>query len=102
MIRLALDRSAVESGAAFTGIARYIHDLAHELRRSEGIDLIEDNEFNLCSGLRAPGGAAGGIGGALREYMRLSPRLRRGGIDVYHAPASRAPGRRLPIPVVVT
>ncbi len=95
MIRIALDRSAV-TNAAHTGIARYIDELAKALRYEPDVCLVDGEEFDLW------GGAGRTIRGFVNEYVHLPARLRKAGIHVYHAAASRAPARRLAVPLVIT
>ena len=95
MIRIALDRSTV-TNAARTGMARYIEELANALRSEPDACLFDWEKFDLW------GGIGSGVRGVAREYVRLPSQLRDARIDVYHATASRAPARRLPVPLVIT
>ena len=101
MIRIALDRSAVSTTSVRTGIGRYVQELANALRSMVGGALVESDAFDLWSGLTGSS-VSEIVRGIAREHVWLPTRLRQAGIDVYHAPASRAPSRRVGIPLVVT
>jgi glycosyltransferase involved in cell wall biosynthesis len=104
MIRVALDRSAALNAAARTGIARYVVELSAALRLHPEAVLLDDERFSLWRGLSdwKQAGIAAVARGFIREYLWLPSQLRKGEIDVYHATVSRAPARRVPVPMVIT
>lgn len=106
MIRVAVDASAV--GPWHTGIGRYVVELVEALRRERQVEVFTRPEYDLWRGLS--GWRAEQFGSSFTafardlvgECFRLSGRLRRGEIDVYHATLARAPLRPVGVPVVVT
>jgi glycosyltransferase involved in cell wall biosynthesis len=102
-----LDTSAV--GPQSSGIGRYVTELISALRSFPGVEPIVGPALNLWRGVYPTGNRRNLIrsilaiaSGFFYEPIGLPSRVRRNGIDIYHATAMRVPVRRLSIPIVAT
>jgi glycosyltransferase involved in cell wall biosynthesis len=107
VIRIAVDTSAV--GPQSSGIGRYVSELVSGLRSLPGVEPVVGPAFNLwkgtdeiITGRNLVRSALATANGLLYEPLGLPRRVRRSGIDLYHASAARVPVRRLSIPIVAT